>query len=53
MGLEMAAAVFLGAFLGYQIDTVLSCRPIGLVVGVVLGAAAGMWNLIKKSTKNQ
>lgn len=47
LGLEIAAAVFLGAFIGYQIDLQLNSKPIGMSTGAVIGAIAGMWNAIK------
>ncbi|MFH1386347.1 MAG: AtpZ/AtpI family protein [bacterium] len=42
LGFEIAAAVFLGAFIGYKINV-----PWGLIIGVILGAAAGFWNAYK------
>ena len=53
LGFEIAIAVFLGAFIGYQLDMRFGSRPIGLVAGVALGGAAGMWNAIKLSIKEQ
>ena len=47
LGFEIAVAVFLGAFLGYQADRWLHSAPWGLVIGLVLGAAAGLWNAYK------
>jgi len=47
LGLEMAIAVFLGAFLGYQADVYWRTSPWGMVVGVLVGALAGFWNAVK------
>ncbi|MFA4967039.1 MAG: hydrogenase maturation peptidase HycI [Candidatus Margulisiibacteriota bacterium] len=44
IGVEIAAATFLGAFIGYQIDLRLNSAPIGLAVGAITGAVAGLWN---------
>jgi ATP synthase protein I len=41
VGLELVAATVLGAGLGYALDRWLGTGPWLLVVGVVLGAAAG------------
>ena len=41
VGLELVAATVLGAGLGYGLDRWLGTEPWLLVVGVVLGAAAG------------
>ena len=41
VGLELVAATLLGAGLGYGLDRWLGTGPWLLVVGVVLGAAAG------------
>ncbi len=49
LGIEIAVAVFLGAFVGYLADDRFGVRPVGLIVGIALGGAAGMWNAIKVS----
>jgi ATP synthase protein I len=43
VGLELVAATVIGAGLGYALDRWLGTRPWLLVVGVVLGAAAGVF----------
>jgi len=43
VGLELVAATVIGAGLGYALDRWLGTRPWLLVVGVVLGAAAGFF----------
>jgi F0F1-type ATP synthase assembly protein I len=53
LGLEIAVAVFLCAFIGYKIDIKFHSKPWGMVVGVILGAAAGMWNAYKLAVKNE
>ncbi len=47
LGLEVAAAVFLGALIGYWIDLYLKTGPWGMVIGVVVGSIAGFWNAYK------
>jgi hydrogenase 3 maturation protease len=47
LGLEIAVAVFLGAFIGYQIDIRLRSKPIGMIIGLVIGAIAGIWNAVR------
>jgi ATP synthase protein I len=47
VGLELAAGVFVGGFLGYYLDKWLGTRPILLIVLLLLGAAAGFRNLYR------
>lgn len=47
LGIEIAAAVFICAFLGYKADEILKSAPWGMVVGVVVGACAGFLNVIR------
>ena len=47
IGLEIAVATFLGAFIGYQIDLRTRSAPVGMAVGVVLGAMVGLWNAVR------
>jgi F0F1-type ATP synthase assembly protein I len=47
LGLEIAAAVFLGAFIGYEIDLYYKTGPWCMVTGVVIGSIAGFWNAYK------
>ena len=49
LGLELAAAVLIGAGLGYLFDAHFKTGPIGLVIGLIIGAAAGFWNLFEFS----
>ena len=44
---EFAAAIIVGAGLGYLIDMVLPTRPWGMVVLLLLGFAAGVLNVVR------
>jgi ATP synthase protein I len=45
LGIEMAAAVLIGTLMGYWADKWLGTQPWILIVGFILGAAAGFRNL--------
>jgi F0F1-type ATP synthase assembly protein I len=47
LGLEIAVAVFLGAFIGYEVDVYCKTGPWGMVLGLVVGSIAGFWNAYK------
>ncbi len=47
VGLELVAATVIGAGLGYALDRWLGTQPWLLVVGVVLGAAAGFLGIYR------
>jgi F0F1-type ATP synthase assembly protein I len=51
LGLEIAVAVFLGAGVGYWLDARFATGPWLMVTGLLLGAAAGMWNAYKIAVK--
>lgn len=53
LGLEIAVAVFLGAGVGYWLDLRCQTGPWLMVVGLVIGAAAGMWNAYKIAVTNE
>jgi ATP synthase protein I len=53
LGLEIAVAVFLGAGLGYLADSQLKSSPWGMVIGLMIGAVAGLWNAYKFALKNE
>lgn len=53
LGFEIALATFLGAFIGYQIDLRLKSLPNGMVVGIILGSIAGMWNAVRLALKTK
>ena len=52
LGLEIAVAVFLGAFIGYKIDEKFKSGPWGMTSGLVIGAIAGIWNAYKLAVKD-
>ncbi|MBT6717272.1 MAG: ATP synthase subunit I [Nitrospina sp.] len=41
LGTELTVATIIGGLLGYALDNFFGTKPWGLVVGVVLGSAAG------------
>ena len=41
LGTELTVATIIGGLLGYALDSFFGTKPWGLVVGVVLGSAAG------------
>jgi F0F1-type ATP synthase assembly protein I len=47
LGLELFVALGLGALLGHFADQWLSTSPLLLVIGCVLGAAAGMVRIVR------
>lgn len=47
IGIEMLVAVLLGTFGGYLLDRWLHTRPWLMIVGFVLGAAAGFRNIFR------
>jgi F0F1-type ATP synthase assembly protein I len=49
LGFEVAAAIGLGAFGGWAVDQRLHSAPWGVIVGVLVGVAAGMYLLIKQA----
>ena len=48
LGLTLAGALCLFAYLGYRIDLWLQSSPIGLIIGCLVGIAAGMAHVIRK-----
>ncbi|MEQ1709693.1 MAG: AtpZ/AtpI family protein [Terricaulis sp.] len=46
-GGEFGAAIIVGALLGYGADTFLHTGPWGLVIGLVVGFAAGVVNVVR------
>ena len=47
LGIELAAPVLLLALLGRLIDKQFGVFPYGMVIGVVVGAIVGFWNVVK------
>jgi F0F1-type ATP synthase assembly protein I len=41
LGTELTVATIIGGLLGYALDSFLSTKPWGMVLGIVLGSAAG------------
>ncbi|HWP02419.1 MAG TPA: AtpZ/AtpI family protein [Gemmatimonadaceae bacterium] len=52
-GFEFAASVLLGLLAGQWLDKKLGTAPLFLLIGVLLGMAAGFWNLYRLSAKLQ
>ena len=44
---ELAAGVIVGALLGWQLDEWTGMQPLFLIVFLMLGTAAGFWNMVK------
>ena len=49
MSSEFAAAVLVGAILGWGMDALAGTSPFGLIVFLLLGFAAGVLNVIRSS----
>jgi ATP synthase protein I len=47
IGTEFTSGILVGLLMGYAIDQVLGTQPWGLVVMVLLGAAAGILNIFR------
>jgi ATP synthase protein I len=48
---EFVAAVLVGAFIGWWIDRVAGTTPAFLVIFLLMGAAAGFWNVYRIAIK--
>ncbi len=48
---EFVAAVIVGAFIGWWIDRIAGTTPAFLVIFLLLGAAAGFWNVYRIAIK--
>jgi ATP synthase protein I len=48
---EFVASVIVGAFIGWWIDRVVGTTPAFLVIFLLLGAAAGFWNVYRIAIK--
>ena len=51
VGIELFAGVLVGTVIGYAADKFLHTTPLFIVVFLVLGTAAGFWNIYKISKK--
>jgi len=48
---EFVAAVVVGAFIGWQLDTWLRTSPAFLLIFLLFGTAAGFWNVYRIAVK--
>ncbi|WP_371363160.1 hypothetical protein SRRS_41150 [Sporomusa rhizae] len=53
IGLNMAATVAVGLFIGRFADNYLGSAPWFTIVGIVLGMLAGLWSTYKKIVSNK
>ena len=53
LGIEMLVAVLIGAFGGHLLDRWLHTRPWFMLVGFVLGSAAGFRNIFRLMTSEE
>lgn len=53
LGSEFAAAVLVGAALGWFLDQFAGSRPWGMIVFLMLGFAAGVLNILRSSALNK
>ena len=44
---ELAAGVIVGVLLGWQLDEWTGLAPLFLIIFLMLGTAAGFWNMVK------
>lgn len=51
VGFEVAVGVGLGAAVGIWVDRRFRCAPWGVVIGAIVGCAAGMYVLIRDVMK--
>lgn len=47
VGTEFTSGILVGLVIGYAVDQILGTKPWGIVVMVILGAAAGMLNIFR------
>ncbi len=53
VGVELFAGVAVGLLIGYFLDRVFHTIPLFLIIFVIVGAAAGSWNIYKLAFKDQ
>ncbi len=51
VGSELVAGVLVGGFLGWWLDRWLGTSPLGLLVMLFLGMAAGFWNVYRVAAR--
>lgn len=49
---ELFAGVLVGTIIGYFFDDIFDTLPIFLIIFIILGAAAGFWNVYKAILKD-
>ncbi len=47
IGIELAALLLIGIWVGMQIDQALQTSPLFLIVGMLLGFMIGIWSVVK------
>lgn len=50
---ELVVGIFVGALIGWQLDKWLDTSPVFLLLFFLLGAAAGIWNVIRVALEMQ
>ncbi len=50
---ELIAGLIVGGFIGWQLDEWLETTPVFLLIFFILGAAAGIWNVIRTALQMQ
>ena len=50
---ELVVGIFVGALIGWQLDKWLDTSPVFLLLLFLLGAAAGIWNVIRVALEMQ
>lgn len=53
IGVEFAASVLIGVFIGYRLDLYFHTKPYLMVIGLFFGAAAGFYNLYKLARRGE
>jgi ATP synthase protein I len=48
---EFAGSIVVGGFIGWQLDYWLGTKPAFLIIFFMLGVAAGVWNLIRVTSR--
>lgn len=49
LGAEFVSGVLVGSLIGYGIDWLVSIKPFGLIIGTLVGFAAGVMNMLRAS----
>ncbi|MEO0729735.1 MAG: AtpZ/AtpI family protein [Pseudomonadota bacterium] len=51
MAVDPVVGVLVGVGLGVLADDALGTKPLCLIVGLIIGGAAGMWNLVRSAER--